>query len=165
MLLNILGLSLVIYVLALGYVGLRMNKISYSQATQLATSYSQTYANQIANDLNEKMGMSRTMGQALENYHTFPSGAKKKITYDILNKIAINNPEILATWVSLELEAIDTTWQQPNGRVRITYQNINQQLQFTEEYVDTSSNFTPSGIYYDALNSRQELLTNPYFFT
>lgn len=165
MLLNILGLFLVIYVLALGYVGLRMNKISYSQATQLATSYSQTYANQIANDLNEKMGMSRTMGQALENYHTFPSGAKKKITYDILNKIAINNPEILATWVSLELEAIDTTWQQPNGRVRITYQNINQQLQFTEEYVDTSSNFTPSGIYYDALNSRQELLTNPYFFT
>ncbi|MGM0550195.1 MAG: GAF domain-containing protein [Bacteroidota bacterium] len=165
MLLNILVLSSIIYAIALGYVSYRMNTIAFSQAKELTKTYSRAYANQVKADLNNEMSMSRALAHTLEEYAAFPEEKRKEITVAILENVAARNPDIMATWLSLELSFIDSLWEQPYGRERITFYNVNQQLEFMDVLVDTAQGFQPSGAYYDALASQKELITPPYFYT
>lgn len=165
MLLNILVLSSLIYAIALGYVSYRMNDIAFSQAKELTKTYSRSFANQVKADLNNEMSMSRALAHSLEVYKTFPADKRKEITVAILENVASRNKDIMATWLSMELSFIDSAWTQPHGRERITFYNVNQQLDFMDVLVDTADNFQPAGAYYDALSTQKELITPPYFYT
>ncbi len=164
MLVYILSASLVIYVLALGYVSLRLKNIAFDNAKELTNTYAKEYANYVKADLNVDMNMTRALAQVSKIYKNLPPDQMKDILNEMIDHLIKENPDFLSTWYNWELSAIWPDWEKPHGRLRITYYRVGSEIRYKEEIIDTIPGFT-KGTYYDILSKQVEYVMDPYYFT
>ena len=164
MLVYILSTASIIYVLALGYVGLKLNNIAFDNAKELTNTYAREYANYTKADLSVDMNMTRALANVSKVYSSLPPDQMKDILKEMLEHLIIENPNFLSTWYNWELSAIWPDWEKPHGRLRLTYYRMNDQILYKEELVDTAPGFT-KGAYYDILEKQVEYVMDPYYFT
>lgn len=164
MMLFILGVSLLIYVVTLGYVSITLRKNAIVEAKKLAYSLAFQKANDIKSNLDEGVAISRTMADIIKDYVDLPQAQREKMEKDLLVNVLDNNPEYDATWLSWELEAIDPDWDKPYGRRRSTYYYQNGQLNETIDSVNLEGDDL-NGIYYRHKIQKNEGITEPYFYS
>jgi methyl-accepting chemotaxis protein len=164
MLVYILTASSVIYVLALGYVSLKLSSIAEENAKQLTKSYASEYANYVKADLNVDMDMARALAHVSMGYKNLDPQNRKEIHKEMLRHLIEENPKILSTWYNWELSALWPDWDKPHGRLRLTYYRMGGQILYKEEILDTIPGFT-RGAYYDIMDKKVEYVMDPYFFT
>ena len=164
MLVYILTASLIIYALALGYVSLKLNKIALDNAKELTNTYAREYANHVKADLSVDMNMTRALAQISKIYKNFPKDQQKELLNEMLEHLIRENPNFLSTWYNWELSSIQSDWEKPYGRWRLTYFRSGNEIKYKEEILDTVPGFT-KGAYYDILNQQVEFVMDPYYFT
>jgi len=164
MLFYILTVSALIYIAALGYISLKLNKIAYLDAQKIADSYAGEYANYTKANLNVDIDMARATAQAMQGYENINRKDRKKIYTEILNNLIKENSNFLSTWITWEMKAIYPEWNKDIGRERLTYYKLGGQIKYKEEIVDTIPGFS-RGAYYDIMESKEEMVMDPYFFS
>ncbi len=164
MLVYILSASLVIYVLAIGYVSLRLKKIAFDDAKILTNTYAREFANYVKADLSVDMNMTRALAQMSKIYKNLPPDQMKDILNEMIDHLIKENPSFLSTWYNWELSAIWPDWDKPHGRLRITFYRVGSEIKYKEEIIDTIPGFT-KGAYYDILSKQVEYVMDPYYFT
>ena len=164
MLVYILSTASIIYVLALGYVGLKLNNIAFDNAKELTNTYAREYANYTKADLSVDMNMTRALANIAMGYKNMPQDEMEDILNEMIFHLIEENPNFLSTWFNWELSAIWPDWEKPHGRQRLTYYRMGGEILYRTEVIDTIPGFT-KGAYYDMLEKQIEYVMDPYYFT
>ncbi|UCG28026.1 MAG: PAS domain S-box protein [Bacteroidales bacterium] len=160
----ILSISLVIYVLAIGYISIAFKNRAIYDAQLIADNLNKEGANLVRAHLSEYFGTSRALAQAFTGYDKIPSDQRTEIYKDIIRNVLIENPEYIAVFEQWELNAIDPGYTKPYGRVRTTYYRSGTEILYKTDTLDTEGDDT-TGIYYRAKTSMRDVITRPYYYS
>ena len=161
---SILSISLVIYVLALGYISVVFKDRAVRDAQLIADNLNKEGANLVRAHLNEHFGISRALAQAFMVYQDIPSNERNRIFSEMIRNILKENPEYTAVFEQWELSAIDPGYTKPYGRVRRTHYRSGGEMLFKTDTLDTQGDDT-TGMYYQAKIGKQEVITRPYYYS
>lgn len=163
MMLFILGITVVIYVVTLGYIGYSLRTKAMVEAKLLADTYASAKANEIKASLNEDLAIARTMGDALEKFYTAPVDQRDAIRREIMTSALIANPKYDAVFMSWELSAIDPEWTLPYGRERKNFYMRDGELRSSSEQANTMGDDIGS-VYHNLKLDKKEKLSEPYMY-
>ena len=129
----ILGASIIIYSVSLGYISINARKTAYNDSIEKTDSYAREVAFDIRTQLTADLTLVKTLADAFKTYKDLPTEQWKELYSKMYNEIFINNPHIYSLWDSWELNAIDPEWNQPTGRYVIIYWRENGQIKSNTE--------------------------------
>lgn len=163
MMLFILGISVSIYVITLGYIGFNLREKAITEAQKLADSYAHQKANNIKSTLNEDMTVARAMAAVVKDYTFLPNAERDSLRNRLMVNIFKEYPKYDAVWMSWELSYIDPNWTKPYGRERVNYYMRGGKLNSSRELANTDGDVAGS-IYADIKNRKVEAMTEPYWY-
>ncbi len=168
MMLFILGVTIVIYIVTLGYISFNLRQNAIQEAKNLADAYARQKASEIKAVLNEDMAVSRMMSMAVTEYTGLPKVLRDSLRRKLLVNVLKAYPKYDATWMSWELTAIDPKWDKTHGRERTNFYMRNGQVQSSQELANLEADNT-SGIYVEMkrrgyVKDGHELLSEPYWY-
>jgi len=108
--------SIIIYIVALGYISLNARKMAYNDAIEVSDQQVQNYAKDIADQLNSDMNVVKTLSHAYLVYETMPKPVWKDLFKEMYLNVFAQYPHFNSLWDSWELSAIDSTWEKDHGR-------------------------------------------------
>ncbi len=108
MLLFILITSVLIFIGAIGYISYTFKNKSFTNATVLADTYANEYANITMAKLNEYMIAARTLASELEAYYALPENERRQFLSDFLVNVLKNNDDFISIWSICEPYTIDS---------------------------------------------------------
>ncbi len=117
----IIGVSIIIYISALGYISLNARKSAYKDAIDKTNSYAKEVSKDIKAQLDADLSIVKTLAEAYRTYKYLPTDQWKELFTKMYEEIFSSNPHIYSLWDSWELNAIDPEWNQPTGRYVIIY--------------------------------------------
>ncbi len=164
MIVYILFTAAFIYIIAIGYISLRLKETTLENSQALATTFAKEHANLIMSELNDNMGAARTMAHSFHGYKDLAQGERMNIYNDIMKTIAIKNEDFISVWTNWELEAIDTAWTLPYGRGRYTYYREGGEINYKEEILNTNGDDFESAYYRMKIEGRETII-EPYYFS
>lgn len=164
MLTYILLSTVVIFAVILGYLGFTMKKNLMENAKELTSTYSDEYSNEIRVRLSKNLEFARVVAQSFEAFQTIPSENRIEVHNSMMKNLLQKNPDLLAVWVNWELSTLYPSWSKPYGRERLIFHKDGNNFIYQFEQLDTVPGFT-RGSYYEAMESKVDLVTNPYWFT
>ncbi len=112
----IISASVIIYVVAIGYISLSNRKMVYQNITDITNKTVQNYAEGIANKLNADMSVVKTLSNSYLVYETMSNPEWKKLFESMYLEVYTKNPHFYSLWDSWELSAIDPNWEKSHGR-------------------------------------------------
>ncbi|MBN1252522.1 MAG: methyl-accepting chemotaxis protein [Bacteroidales bacterium] len=164
LILFIISASIVIYGTVSFYFIYNFKKRSIEDAEKYVNTYMTERAKLIENGITNDIAVTKTMAYAFSNYYRFSKQNRMEYFKNILEKVAIDNPQYISVWANWELSAIGDNYKKEDGRRRVTYfRGSKGDLLFTEEILDTTANFK-RGAYYDMKASKVETIMEPYDF-
>lgn len=165
MMLFILGLTVIIYVITLGYISYNLRDNAISEAEKLADSYAMQKANDIKTIIDEDLAVARIMAQAVEEYTYMPDAQRNEIRKTFLEKVLQQYPKYDATWMSWQLEFIDPNWDKSYGRERFNSYMDGNEIKSSLELAELDGR-KASAIYeeFKADDNMKELLSEPYWY-
>jgi methyl-accepting chemotaxis protein len=163
MLVFILGMSSLIYIITVGYIGYNLREQSITEAKKLADTYALQKANDIKAKLRSDMAVAKTMSSIIKEYVDLPKVDREKLQKTLMTNVLENNPNYDAVWMSWELQFIDPNWKKPYGRQKINYYFRNGVINEGTSLSDTEGDIIGS-IYHRIKLSKKEELTEPYLF-
>ena len=150
----IIGSSIIIYILALGYISINARKIAYNDAIDKADNYVRETATKLKLLLDTDMSSVKALADAFHIYKNFPKDEWQEIIHDIYYNIYKNNPHIYGLWDSWELNMIDPEWEESYGRISHSFWRENGVIKDIQElrslngdselYLETKSTLIPS---------------------
>lgn len=163
LLLFILSTTAFIYILSLGYIGLRNKNESLSTAKKLTDTYVMKYSHQVETFLQSEFKASRTLSEVFEDEYNNQDSIFDK-SESVIKHIFQKRSNYQALWMSWERFAIDENWDKPYGRVRINYHNSFGKL---IEQIDTLNTFGDdvNSLYYGIKTNKVPVITDPYYDT
>jgi methyl-accepting chemotaxis protein len=164
MLVYILTVSALIYIVAVGYISLKLKSNALEDARDKIDAMAGRYAYYTKSELNVDMDMSRTLAQTLETYQDKPMDEWEGQQKEILKNLIGKNPNFLSVWAIWELKDVLPGWEKPYGRARHTWYRSNGQLNYRKEVLDTTAGFE-KGAYYRIMDTKAELVMDPYYFS
>lgn len=117
----IISATILIYVIAIGYISFKARKMAYSDATEITNKQVAESAKEIEKQLTADLKIVSTLAQAFRNYTQIPQGEWKQVYHSMYMDVMNDNPHIYSLWDSWELSAIDPKWNKPFGRYANTY--------------------------------------------
>lgn len=159
----ILGTSLIIYSLTIGYIAFSLRAKALEEGKELANTAVRERASEVQARLQEDIAVARTMASIIKNYVYFAESQRKSLQADLLSDVLRDYPKYEATWLSWELSAIDDSWTESYGRERSSYFVRNGEVQETIELVDLDGD-KEGGVYLTYKNNPAEGVTEPYFY-
>ena len=117
----IISSSLIIYIIAIGYISFNARKMAYNEETEIVKNQAANAALEIKAIFDANMAVIKTLSEAYRNYNKFPIEDWKKHIKDIYYEVFKENPDIYSLWDSWELSAVDPTWTKPTGRFVIIH--------------------------------------------
>lgn len=159
----ILGLTVVIYSVTLGYTIYSLRKDAINEAKKLADTYASDKANDIKAKLDEDMAITRAMALIVQDYVTLPTNEREDMQFRLMKNILSEYPKYEAVWMSWQLQYIDTAWTNNYGRLSINCYWDDGNIKTSQERKDLTG-FVTDGLYYRLLTDKDELLTEPYEF-
>lgn len=165
MILLILSVTAFIYIVSMVNLMINMKRMALRDAHKIADASAREYANLAEANFNVDMNMSRALAHSFIGMNRYEPSLRIKIQNRILKNILENNSDFLATWLIWEMNAVDSNYTKPFGRVRYTYvRDASKQVFYKEEILDTLGDNT-EGAYYKMKMSKQETIMNPYTFS
>ncbi len=161
LLIYILSVTVAIFIINFGYIGLKMKPIMKSNVEKMADGHAGKYANLVRSYLAEEMQISRTMADEFETMKSLSGEEKMKKAQALQEKIFSKHPYYRSIWMSWENQFTNPNWKKNYGRVRI----------------DVHSNFGKKVVQIDSLNTygddigslylklktnKTDVLTDPY---
>jgi methyl-accepting chemotaxis protein len=163
MMIFILGLTVAIYSITLGYTIYSLRKDAIKEAKNLADTYASDKANDIKAKLDEDMAITRAMALIMQDYVSFPTEQRKDLQFRLMRNVLAKYPKYEAIWMSWQLQYIDSEWYKEYGRLSINCYWDNGEIKTSEEMKDVDG-FVTDGLYYRLLTDKEEVLTEPYEF-
>jgi len=160
--------SIVIYLVAVGYISYNARTMAYNDAIKLTDSQVEKSANNIKAQFDAQLSAVMAINNVFKVYKDFEKDEWQDLIHKIYQHLIKNNPDIYAVWDSWELSAIDTTWDKPYGRIShslwrengIIKENVElRSLDGDSElYAETKSKLTPhiNEPYFDVLTEGKE---------
>lgn len=157
--LYLIGASVIIYVIAIGYVSITSKRNSYSNAIEIVNSETAKYAYRIQDQMNRAMTTARTLSKAFLAYNNTTWEEWNTLMTEMYLYVYKDNPDFYNLWDSWELSAIDSTWNKPYGR--ISHQNFTDQgvVHHSEEIRSLDGD---NEIYSNIKNTAKDLLLPIY---
>lgn len=159
----ILGLTVVIYSITLGYTIYSLRKDAITEAKKLADTYASDKANDIKAKLDEDMAITRAMTLIVQDYVYLPEAEREELQLQLMKNILREHPRYEAVWMSWQLQYIDSAWQNEYGRLSINCYWDNGEIKTSQERKDLTG-FVLDGLYYKLLINKKEELSAPYEF-
>jgi signal transduction histidine kinase len=160
----ILATTLLIYILAIGYISISFKNRAINDAILVADSYAQEAANFVKSRLTGYFGIARALAQSFLGYDKIPTEQRKEIYTDIIRNVLTENPEFIAVFEQWELNAIDSTYKKPYGRIRNTFYREGKRIIYKTDTLDLEGD-NLIGIYYRVKSTGKEYITEPYYYT
>ncbi|MGM0409082.1 MAG: PDC sensor domain-containing protein, partial [Bacteroidota bacterium] len=117
----IITASIIIYIIAVGYISLNARKMAYKDAILITDSHVNEAAKDIKAQLDADLTIVKTLASAFHTYKTMPNEQWQQLFSDMYAEVFKDNPHIYSIWDSWELNAIDPEWDKPTGRFVIIY--------------------------------------------
>lgn len=162
MLLSVVAAVAIIFIISFNSLTTRLETVTLNNAYSYIDATTRENANSIRANLEHEMGLCRAIAQSFNDFHTMNKEEIIETTKQITRGIAQNNPNILATWASWEIWAIDKDWDKPYGRDRLTYFWDNNELKFQFERLNTEGDDVGSS-YTQIKHDKKEVIMNPYW--
>lgn len=172
-LLYILGTSIIVYIVTIGFISVKFRNISLEDAKRLADSYAKEFATYTEVKLSEYMDATRTIGQTFETYESINEENRRSYFNDILIKVLEENEEYISAWTTWEPNSIDSLDKQYVSKVGSTVLGNYGVLFYKENgkvLIDTSIESDPdevfAGDFYNLpKEKRHEVIYNPYYYS
>lgn len=116
----ITSITVVVFALAIGYLTITEQRISYQNQTSLIESQTEKFGNQIKVYINEDFAVVRTLALAFKTFEFLPYQQYQQWVNEIYGHVFNGNPEFYQLWDSWEFRVIDSTWNKPTGRISNT---------------------------------------------
>lgn len=113
----LISLSTLIYVVAIGYIGISAKKEAYQESTALVQAQTEKHALSVQCLMNEYMTVIRTLSQSFSTYSQLPRETWDSLFNQMYDQVYRSNPDFYNLWDSWELSRIDPEWTKPYGRV------------------------------------------------
>ncbi|MFO7827625.1 MAG: GAF domain-containing protein [Bacteroidales bacterium] len=117
----IITASIIIYIIAVGYISLNARKMAYKDAVLITDSHVNEAAKDIKAKLDADITIVKTLASAFHTYKSMPNEQWQQLFSDMYAEVFKVNPHIYSIWDSWELNAIDPEWDKPTGRFVIIY--------------------------------------------
>ncbi|MGC9374493.1 MAG: GAF domain-containing protein, partial [Bacteroidales bacterium] len=116
LLLYILSTSILIFIVVIGYITIKSQKIALTETQNVAQTTAKEYANIIKSELSSDFKAVKTLAQAGQAYHTLPWDEWNDVFLEQQRNVILENPHFLAVATSWELQYINPEWDKPYGR-------------------------------------------------
>ncbi len=113
----IISASIIIYIIAVGYISLNARKMAYNDAIEITNKQVQESAKDIKSKLDAEFSAVIAISNSFKIYNEFEKDEWQELIHKMYTKIFENNPNIYALWDSWELSVIDPDWDKPYGRI------------------------------------------------
>jgi methyl-accepting chemotaxis protein len=113
----IISSTIIIYLIAVGYISLNARKMAYNDATKITDKQVMESAKDIKSIIDAQFSAVIAISNAFKVYNEFEKDEWQDLIHKMYLNIFKNNPNIYALWDSWELSAIDPTWKKPYGRI------------------------------------------------
>ena len=131
----IIGASIIIYAMAIGYISFKAHKLNYNDAISLIDNTVSKVAENIGGKLSKDHSISITLSQTFKSvYNKYSKEEWQKLIHIMYMDVVAENPQIYALWDSWELSAVDPNWDKPYGRIVNNYWIENNQIIFSKDY-------------------------------
>ncbi len=164
LLIYILLTTIIIFVATLSYIITNTNNNAIKDAEKFVNATAQQYANKVKAELDNDIATCRSLVHAFSGFKDIEKEQWVVIYNQIMKDLLIENPQFYSVWTSWELNAIDPTFNEENGRERYTYYREGSELLYQEETLEVGES-NLGGIYYDIKNNPREVLTEPYLYS
>ncbi len=115
--LYLIGISVIIYIAAIGYISINAQNNTYKESVNLVDTFSEKYANKIQTEFNQNIAVVRTLAKAYETYNDLSRKEWNALNMHMTDKVFKDNPAFYNIWDCWELNQIDSTWKKPYGRI------------------------------------------------
>ena len=161
----ILGITILIYIITLGYIGFSLREKAIVEAKKLADTFASQKANEIKSILNEDMAVARDMANIVKEYTLMDKPIRDSLRKSLMVNILETYPKYDAVWMSWQLWAIQPGWEKLNGRERVNFYKRDGKIQHSQELANLEKD-PDSGIYFHLKNtpSESEKLSEPYWY-
>jgi methyl-accepting chemotaxis protein len=158
----IIGTSVVIYALAIGYISVKAKRAAMDDAITVTKSTAEKYASDIKSLLEEDLVAMQTLSKSVLSYKLMPEDRWKEVFGRMYFEIINDNPQFLAIWDSWELSHIDPSYTKPYGRYVKEFWREGQQIKnnFSLKSM-TGDNADYARIKKNAI----DCIENPYFYS
>ncbi len=158
----VIGASIIIYAIAIGYISVKSRTTALNQAITVTDTYAEKYASDIKFLLEEDLVSVRTLTQTVLTYNTMPEKQWKELFAKMYEKIINDNPQFLSIWDSWELNRIDPSYKKDYGRYVFEIWRENGKLQQKASLRDLTGDATDYG---RIKRDKVECIENPYFYS
>lgn len=161
-LLLVVGISVIIYAIAIGSITLRAKKEAINDAIAITVTTAQKNASDITALLENDLVAMKTLSQAVLSYKEMSESQWKKVIPKMYEEILIANPQFLSVWDSWELSKIDPTYTKTFGRYAVEFWRDGNQIKNKSSLKSmTGDNAQYARIKLKAI----EAIENPYFYS
>ncbi len=161
LLVYILSVSILIYVVSVGYVSINLTSISYTSSKNLAKSEAKKYANAIKADLDADLSVTRGVADVFESFKFIPRSQWEPMFMQAQKNLLITHKDFIAFATSWEYQAIDSTYTKSHGRIQMGYYRVGRDFKILYKEKNMEADDRTS-LYYQAKSNKIELLTNAY---
>jgi methyl-accepting chemotaxis protein len=161
LLVYILSVSILIYLISVGYVSVNLTAISYNSAKSLAISEAKKYANAVKADLDADLSVTRGVANVFQAYHQMPRSIWEPLFMEAQKNLVASNPDFIAFATSWEYAAIDSAYKKNHGRIQMGYYRTGKDfgILYKEKNMEADDR---TSLYYQAKSQKIELLTDAY---
>ena len=156
----IISSSIIIYIVAVGYISYKARKMAYNDAIKITNNQVQESAKDIKARLDAQFSAVVAISNAFKVYKNFEKDEWQNLIHKMYAHIFKNNPDIYALWDSWELSAIDPEWDKPYGRISHTFWRDNGII---KENVELRSLDGDSELYAETKAKLEPHINEPYF--
>ncbi len=148
-----------------GFIAFRYLKQSKLYLLKITNLYADKLALKVQTKLNEYMTIVSNTKTILEYHALNHKNLDDKFVKPILVAMLKNNPDFLASWLSVEMSFLDKNWYQTSGRRRIIAFWENGQIMFNIDTLDVEKENTSNDYYKMKVGLYRKIIMDPYFFT
>jgi len=154
--------SFVLFVSIVAFIVTRFRTESVERARYLAENLASEYANMATADLNVDMNLVRGMNIAIKANWENGKANDKEFYKGLVKNASVENPDIMAVWINLELSTLDHEYRKGYGRERFTLVTLKGQESLMDELINLDGD-DPTSDYYSLKKSKIVEFSEPYF--
>jgi len=158
----VIGASIIIYAIAIGYISTKARNTALNQAISLTDNIAEKYASDIKFLLEEDLVSVRTLSYTLLTYKTMPEKQWKELFAKMYKNIISENPQILSIWDSWELSNLDPTYKKDYGRYVCEFWRAGGKIQQNISLRGTNGE---TADYNRIKRDKVECIENPYIYS
>ncbi|MBI9054864.1 MAG: GAF domain-containing protein [Bacteroidales bacterium] len=117
----IISASIIIYIVAVGYISFNARKMAYDDAIKITNQHVKETAKDIKAQLDANLYAVIALTDALKVYENFGKDEWQELVHKMYSNVFKENEGIYALWSSWELSKVDPEWTLPYGRISHTF--------------------------------------------